>query len=199
MTRPPIAALKLSLLLLLAALVLAVTGVVWSRGQAREAEARLAQLQAEHTRAWQALARGRDQQRLIQTHRDAYRALAARGFVGPENRLAWIEAIQLANQAAGLYGLEYRLGPRTASAPALAQGVPLGQTALTVSMPLLVETDLLRFLAALRARAPGIYRVQACTLSRSGREVFEAVNLPRLRAECELLWFTVAPAAGSAQ
>ncbi|MEW6414857.1 MAG: hypothetical protein AB1482_06335 [Pseudomonadota bacterium] len=199
MTRPPIAAMKLSLFLLLAALVLAVAGVVWSRGQAREAEALLAQQQAAHTRAWQALARSRDQQRLIQTHLDAYRALAARGFVGPENRLAWIEAIQLANQDAGLYGLEYRLGPRVAAAPALAQGVPLGQTPLTVSMPLLVETDLLRFLAALRARAPGIYRVQACSLSRSGREAFEAVKLPRLRAECELLWFTVAPATGRAQ
>lgn len=199
MTRPPIAAMKLSLFLLLAALVLAVAGVVWSRGQAREAEALLAQQQAAHTRAWQALARSRDQQRLIQTHLDAYRALAARGFVGPENRLAWIEAIQLANQDAGLYGLEYRLGPRVAAAPALAQGVPFGQTPLTVSMPLLVETDLLRFLAALRARAPGIYRVQACSLSRSGREAFEAVKLPRLRAECELLWFTVAPATGRAQ
>lgn len=199
MTRPPVAALRLSLILVLAALLLAGIGIVWSRGKAHDAQAALDRQQAAHAQARQTLTRSRDQQRLIQAHLGEYRALSARGFVGPEMRLAWIEAAQLANRAAGLYGLEYRLGPRIAAAPELAQGVPLGQTALSIGMPLLVESDLPRFLAALRARAPGIYRVRDCRLSRPGHEPFEAVNLPRLRAECELLWFTVAPATGSVQ
>jgi hypothetical protein len=61
-------------------------------------------------------------------------------------------------------------------------------------MPLLVETDLARFLAALKARASGVYRVQGCTLARTGSSAFQPVNTPQLRAECELLWFTVDPA-----
>ena len=198
MTRPPVAALRLSLILVLAALLLAGIGIVWSRGKAHDAHAALDRQQAAHAQARQTLTRSRDQQRLIQTHLGEYQKLSARGFVGPEMRLAWIEAAQLANQAAGLYGLEYRLAPRVTATPELARGIPLGQTALSISMPLLVETDLPRFLAALRSHAPGIFRVQECRLSRSGREPFEAVNLPRLRAECTLLWYTVTPPSGAA-
>lgn len=193
MTRPPIAALRFSLLLLATAVLLAALGVVWSRGEAREAHAQLERQQAARDAAQQTLTRSREQQQLIGAHLGDYQALAARGFVGAEDRLAWIEAVQLANQAAGLYGLEYRLAPRTASDPALAQGLPLGQTAMNVSMALLVETDLTRFLSALQARAPGIYRVRGCRVARPGNEPFTAVNQPRLKADCELLWYTVAP------
>ena len=96
----------------------------------------------------------------------AYRALAARGFVGPEARLAWIEAVQLANRDAGLYGLDYRMAPRVPDKPELAQGLPLGHTIMTLSFPVLVETDLPRFLAALKSRAPGLMRVRGCQLAR---------------------------------
>lgn len=198
MIRPPFAALKLSFALVLAALVLAVVGIVWSRGVAHDAQAALAREQAAYDDAEKKLARSRDQQRLVETHLNEYRALVGGGFVGDEDRLAWIEAVQLASRSVGLSGLEYRLSPRVAADPALAHGLPLGQTTMTLAMPLLVETDLPRFFAALRARAPGLYRVQGCRLSRPGGEVFEAVNQPRLKADCELLWYTVtAPAANT--
>lgn len=199
MTRPPFAVLKLSLLLVLAALVLASGGVLWSRGKAGDAQDALLQQQAALNASRQTLERSRQQQQLIATHLAAYQALVARGFVGAEDRLAWIEAAQLANRDAGLYGLDYRLAPRAASAPALAQDLPLGQTSMTLTLPLLVETDLTRFLAALKARAPGVYRVQGCRLTRLNNAPFEAVNRPQLQAECELLWFTVAPVTGSVQ
>lgn len=193
MMRPPIAALRFSFLMLAVAVLLAALGVAWSLGEAREAQAQLERQQAARDAAQQTLTRSREQQQLIGAHLGEYQALAERGFIGAEDRLAWIEAVQLANQAAGLYGLEYRLAPRTASDPALAQGLPLGQTAMTISMALLVETDLTRFLSALQARAPGIYRVPGCRLVRTGNEPFAAVNQPRLKADCELLWYTVAP------
>lgn len=193
MTRPPFAALKLSLILVLAALLFAGTGAWWSRQQALDAQAARVQQHAALNAAQQQLDRGRQQQRLIDTHFADYQALAGRGFVGAEDRLAWIEAVQLANREAGLAGLEYRLTPRAAADPVLSQGLPLGQTAMFLSLPLLVETDLPRFLAALKARTSGIYRVHGCRLARLGNASFEAVNQPRLQAECDLLWFTVAP------
>ena len=72
-------------------------------------------------------------------------------------------------------------------------------TDLILSLPLLVETDLTRFLGALKARSSGIFRVQGCRLSRLGDASFEATNQPRLQAECELLWFTVAQTQGGTQ
>lgn len=191
MTRPPFAILKLPLLLLLAALLLAVGGILWGQRQTQDAGTALQQQRTALNQARQQLDRSRQQQRLIAVHQGDYQALVARGFVGPEDRLAWIEAVQLANRDAGLYGLNYRLTPRTASPPALAQDLPLGQTHMTLTFPLLVETDLTRFLDALKARAHGVVRVQGCSLSRPDNTSFEAVNHPHLQAECDLLWFTV--------
>jgi hypothetical protein len=196
MNRPPLSVLKLSLLLLLTALMLVAASLLWSRGLAQDAALHLQQQRSALNNAQQQLDHSRQQQQLIATHLGAYQALAARGFVGEEDRLAWIEAAQLANRDAGLYGLSYRLTPRTRSLPALAQGLPLGQTTMVLSMPLLVETDLMRFLSALRSRASGVYRIQGCRISRLDSAPFDAVNQPRLQAECDLLWFTVAGKTG---
>jgi len=191
MKHPPFTALKLPLLLLLAVLLLSIGGALWSRDQAQDATIALQQQHSALNAARQQLSRSRHQQQLIVTHLAAYQALATRGFVGAEDRLAWIEAAQHANRDAGLYGLDYRLTPRTDSPPTLAQGLPLGQTTMTLTLPLLVETDLTRFLAALKVRAPGVYRVQGCRLSRPGGASFGSLDHPQLQAECELLWFTV--------
>lgn len=198
MNRPPFSVLKLSLLLLLTALLLAAASVLWSWGLAQDAALRLQQQRNALNGAQQQLDRSRQQQQLIATHLDAYQSLAARGFVGDEDRLAWIEAAQLANRDAGLYGLSYRLTPRTKSLPALAQGLQLGQTTMVLTLPLLVETDLMRFLSALRSRASGVYRVQGCRMSWLGSAPFQAVNQPSLQTECDLVWFTVAGKAGGA-
>ncbi|HQT30695.1 MAG TPA: hypothetical protein PLE48_03635 [Thiobacillus sp.] len=195
MSHPPLPVLKLPLLLLLASLLLTIGGIWWSQDKAHQAEQVLQRQQDTLKSAQQKLAHSRQQQQLISTHLAAYQALAASGFIGAEDRLVWIEAAQHANRDAGLYGLDYRLAPRTASPPALAQGLPLGQTAMTLTLPLLVETDLTRFLTALKARAPGLVRVRGCRLSRLSDTFMGVDRAPQLSAECELLWFTVADRA----
>lgn len=196
MKRPPFAVLKLSILLVLVSLALAGGGALWSWNQARDAAAALQQANSALNAAHQQLDHSHQQQRLIATHLTEYQALVARGFVGPENRLAWIEAVQHANRDAGLYGLDYRLAPRKTSQPEIAQGLALGQTSMTLVFPVLVETDVSRFLSALNTRAPGVLRVQGCSLSMLGTQAFEPVNQPRMQAECELLWFSVAEKTG---
>ena len=191
MTLPPLAALRAPLILLLTVLIAAVAGVVWSLQLDARAlasvESQRAALSAAQTRQRQ----GQHEARMIDTHIDAYRALVARGFIGEENRLAWIEAVQLANRETGLYGLTYTLSPRAAAPAALAAGLPLQLTRMTVKMPLLVETDLTRFLDDLRARTPGVVRVERCTLARPlGAGDVLSVE-PALEAECELVWYTL--------
>ena len=191
MKHSPLAVLKLPLLLLALALLLATGGILWGHSLDSQAQDAMRQQQAALNRARLQLDRSRQQQRLITAHQADYQALASRGFVGKEDRLAWIEAVQVANREAGLYGVDYRLAPRIPAQPALAEGLPLGQTSMTLTLPLLVETDLGRFLGALKERAPGIHRVRGCRLSRLDEAPFEAVNRPHLQAECELLWYTV--------
>ena len=191
MTRPPFASLKTSIALLLVTVTLSAVGIVWSSMERREARAELQRQQAtlDATRARQA--QGEAEARMIKQHLDAYHALIARGFVGEENRLAWIEAAQLANRDARLYGLTYTLSPRSVAPAALAGGLPLKQTRMVLKMPLLVETDLPRFLDALRARSAGLFRVDRCRLTRSSETAPQPLNRPELDAECELLWYTV--------
>lgn len=196
MKMPPLAAIRFSIALVVAALVVVSLGAVWSRNQARDARQMLERAHGELAEARRALERSHQQKQLVVDYRDAYETLRTRGFVGDENRLAWIEAAQQANRDAGLYGLDYRLTPRTAAAPELAQGLPLGQTRMALNFPVLVETDVPRFLAALRQRAPGVFTVQSCRLTMPSRTEFRAVDQPRMQAECELLWFTIAHANG---
>ncbi|MHB1213435.1 MAG: hypothetical protein ACYCY9_00465 [Thiobacillus sp.] len=192
MTLPPFASLKTATLLLLAAMLLSAAGIFWSHTQRTEAQADVQQQRAALNAAHARQQQGQTEARLIAQHLDAYHALIARGFVGEENRLAWIESVQLANQDAHLYGLTYTLSPRTAAPAPLAGGLPLKQTRMVVKMPVLVETDLPRFLDALRARTSGIVRVDRCRLVHLTDAPPQPVNRPELGAECELLWFTVA-------
>lgn len=196
MKMPPFPILKLPILLVLAALGASAIGIWWASNQAQLAAAALQQAHVDLNAARKQLTHSHQQKQLIVTHIDDYQALRSRGFIGAENRLAWIEAVQHANRDAGLYGLDYRLTPRTASSPDLAQGLALGQTRMTLTFPILVEADLPRFLSALRQRAPGVYTVQTCRVSMPAGAEFRAVNQPRLQAECELLWFTLAEPNG---
>ena len=197
MNRPPLAVLKLPLTMLLTAFLLSAIGTLWSWHQKQDALHTLQQQASELEDARKKLETSRHQQQLVAAHLADYQALVARGFAGPEDRLAWIDAIQHANRDAALYGLTYRLTPRAAAPAELAQGLPLGQTTMTLAMPLLVETDLPRYLAALKARAPGVVRVQGCRLSRPEAAPFVAVNKPQLQAECGLHWYTLGEKNGS--
>ena len=192
MTPPPIAALKTPILLLLGAVLFAATGIFWSYGHDADARAARQQQHAALDAARKRHQQSQTEARLIAQHLDAYRALIAGGFVGDENRLDWIEAVHLANRDTRLYGLTYALSPRADAPAGLSGGLPLKQTRMVVRMPLLVETDLPRFLDALHARAPGIVRANRCRLARITDGPPQPVNRPELDAECELLWFTVA-------
>lgn len=184
-------AIKIPLLLLLAALLLGATGVWWSSGKFIEAQTASEQQTQARQAARQKLQRSNLEKQLIQQYRGAYQALIARGFIGAENRLAWLEAIQQANRDAQLYGLDYSLEPRT-PVPALGKTVPLGQTLMSVRMPILVEDDLTHFLESLRQRTQNLFRVRACQISHTADSAPQALNRPELEVECELLWFTVA-------
>lgn len=189
MSRISPAALTTPVALLIGALALAAAAVHWSIGQYREAAGSMqhaqAAQQAVHTRAQQ----GQHDARLIAQYLDAYRAITARGYSTEENRLGWIEAVHLANRDARLYGVTYTLSPR---GPMPGAEGALMQTPMRLKMPLLVETDLQRFITALAQRAQTPFRVSGCRLSRITSMPFQPVNVPQLEAECEVRWFTLA-------
>lgn len=191
MSAIPWAALKSSSVILLVVMLITGTGVWWSANTLKQAEAARTQQNQASDAARQKLQRSNTEKQLIEQYRDAYQALIARGFIGAENRLAWLEAVQQANRDAHLYGLDYSLEPRSmASLPGM--GVPLGQTVMRIRMPMLVEDDLAHFLSALQQRSTSVFRVRSCQIAHAGDSAPQAINKPELETECELLWFTIA-------
>ena len=191
MTPIPWSALKSPLLILLVVSLAAGAGVWWSASTLKQAEAARQSQQQANAAVRQKLHRSNTEKQLIEQYRGAYQALVARGFIGAENRLAWLEAVQQANRDAGLYGLDYSLEPRSI-APLMTTNLPLGKTVMRLRMPLLVEDDLSHFLKALQQRTTSIYSVHSCQLSRPTDTPPQALNRPELETECELLWFTLA-------
>jgi hypothetical protein len=199
-------AIKIPLLILLAVVLVAGGGVWWSSGKLREAKTAQAQQVLANRSAEQTLQRSNTEKQLIQQYRGAYQTLVARGFIGAENRLAWLEAVQQANRDARLYGLDYSLEPRAPvsisgmlmpSTPSTKTSL-LGQTEMKLRMPILVEDDLTRFFDALQQRTPSLFRIRACQISRAVETAPQPLNRPELEVECELLWFTVASTGGPA-
>lgn len=189
--------IKVPLLVLLAAALFAGAGVWWSSSQLEQAEAARQQQTQANQAALEKLQRSDTEKQLIQLYQGDYRGLSARGFVGTENRLAWLESVQQANRDARLYGLDYSLDPREVVLAPLPLGqarssVTLRQTVMRIKMPILVEDDLTHFLDALQQRTQSIFRVRMCQISHVATPAPEARNRPQLEAECELLWFTVA-------
>lgn len=191
MSTLPWHAIKVPLLLLVVIMLLTGTGVWWSSGKLLKAEAAREQQTQANKAAQQKLERSKTERQLIQQYRGAYQALVARGFIGAENRLAWLEAVQQANRDAQLYGLDYSLEPR-APVSGLGNNLPLGQTVMRIRMPILVEDDLTHFLEALQQRTKSLFRVRMCQISHPADIAPQALNRPELEVECELLWFTVA-------
>lgn len=148
--------------------------------------------------------RGHD--RLLQAERDEgqiretigrFRALEARGVVGPEQRLEWIERLRAARERLALPALDYELRPRRPLVPAGANaerggadtdtGYRLTASTMHVKAGLVHEEDLLRLLDALGAEPSAIVRPAWCRITQAGGA--------GLSAECELEWITVAPGA----
>ena len=141
-------------------------------------------------------ARGRfqragEERDLLARHVPRYRALQAAGFVGPGQRVNWVDALRTAAERARLPGVQYQIGAEAPMPAPPAGTAGLVHSPMAIDLQLLHEDDLLRFLRALEAQRAGLFLIESCSLERLGA----ATEAPRpdtnLRAECALAWITV--------
>jgi len=122
---------------------------------------------------------------------DAYQGIVARGIVGTERRLDWVELVRDIQQEHQLLGLDYEILPQVVI-PQANTGYALMNSTMRVQIPLLHEGDLLRFVSALQARAPAFVRVRSCRIIRSTTQAASETSLPaQLQADCQLDWITL--------
>ncbi|HYP68732.1 MAG TPA: hypothetical protein VEP67_10855 [Thiobacillaceae bacterium] len=195
MKAPDLRALSSSLIFLAVSLVLTAGIWGWISAQAEKARAEKERVEFAYNAAHARLLKTGSERHVIEDNLDAWQTLVRRGFIDPNQRLTWLEAITNANRNNRLYGLEYTLSAPEPVPPVVAGGLPLVQTIVHVKMPILVEDDLTRFLKDLQSHPAGLMRARSCTVTRNGPLPPPTVNQPSLEAECELLWYTLkAPA-----
>jgi hypothetical protein len=140
--------------------------------------------------------RSGEERQTIQHYLQSYRQLEKIGFIGSEQRLNWVQGLRLANEKAGLFGVDYQIGAQE-SFPYLAKGDPLGdrvrRSQMKVALALVHEEDLMRFFGALAAQRPGMYTLNGCKLDRVSKESAPAARQRNLTANCELSWVTIDP------
>jgi hypothetical protein len=127
----------------------------------------------------------------IAVYQPRFLALRSAGLVGPENRLAWIEAIKQSQASRGLPTVAYEIEPQqvlTMDTPLALGDYTLHGSRMKVQLGLLHEGDMFAFLDDLR-RA-GRFSIQDCRIKRNNVPA-ELPLAPRLQAECSLVWLSL--------
>ena len=140
-----------------------------------------------------------EQRRQIETWLPAYRSLQAAGVIGEERRLQWIETLRASAAQAGLPSLRYRVEPR--STYEAGSGLEVGDhgafsTVVRIEVGLLHEGDLERLIRNLADADAGLFRIERCSVRRSGPDFVMRAGAINLGATCDLRWITLARTEG---
>lgn len=181
------------LLLVLVLVVLAATGAGLMAESARQAEGELKAAVAAQREITDKVSHIREEELWWRESISRFRQLSARGILGRERPLDWVEELQILGQEHPLIGLEYELGPPHAlpDDDAPASGYQTLSSPMKLRMRLRHEGELLDFLDALRDRASALLRVRRCVLERSQAPALDQAPPTRLAADCELEWITL--------
>lgn len=130
---------------------------------------------------------------------DIYQAILARGIIGPERRLDWVELIRASQRERQLLDLEYEIQPQIPLPKANSNGgYTFMDSAMRVQIPLLHEEDLLRFITDIQTHASAFVRVRSCRITRAAPNQVKPGEgpSPNLQAECLLDWITLKDQTG---
>ncbi len=162
------------------------------------AEAASAQARARHHSSEQQLialgiaqAQRRADKARYKTYASRYAAYRARQYLGPMNRLQWIDTLQQLQRQLLLPQLRYTIDvPKSLPlADKPEPSVQLLASEMDITLGLWHAADLWQFLHELQRQAPSLVTVQSCTLVRKHTQPQPAQS--NIDARCQLLWHTL--------
>lgn len=182
----------------LVAMALIGGGSVWTTLQLKQISDRAArESAAARSNIQTKLARASDEQQELRDKIGRFQALKAKGYVGPEQRLDWIETIARIKSARRIFKLDYELAAqRPVDSSILPGGASAGgfqimSSQMRLDLQLLHEGELLAFLAELRNAVQALVQVRSCTIERLAPDTTDRGSKAQLRAECILEWITL--------
>lgn len=156
----------------------------------REASAARKDMQAK-------LARASEEQQELRNKIDRFQALQSRGYIGPEHRLDWIEALARLKTSRRILKLDYEFAPQRPLDAVLlpggasAGGIDVMSSQMQLQLHLLHEAELLGFLAELRTAVRALVKVRSCTVERIAPGIAGRGSMAQLKADCTLEWVTL--------
>jgi len=133
------------------------------------------------------LASATEEEREIKANLQQYQALAARGIIGEEKRLDWVDTITAIKNERRLFNIGYSIEPqRELDYPGFGAGGGVNFVASRVKMEiqLLHEEDLLNFIDDLNKRGKSYLSARSCVVQRADRGSGGTTLAPRLQADC---------------
>ena len=174
-----------------AGVVLAVAGVACyfaADNYLRETKKLAAATTAQRSEVQAKLASATEEEREIKANLQQYQALAARGIIGEERRLDWIDTITAIKNERRLFNIAYSIEPqKDLDYPGFAAGgtgVKFMVSRAKIDIQLLHEEDLLNFIGDLTKRGRSYLSVRSCNVRRAERGGGGATLAPRLEAAC---------------
>ena len=133
------------------------------------------------------LASANEEEREIKANLQQYQALAARGIIGEEKRLDWVDTITAIKNERRLFNIGYSIEPqKELDYPGFGPGGGVNFVASRVKMEiqLLHEEDLLNFIDDLTRRGKSYLSARSCDVQRADRGGSGTTLAPRLQAAC---------------
>ena len=134
--------------------------------------------------------------RILESYHQRYDQFQKTGFVGRENRLDWVETIRTAAADLDLPHVTYSLEPQVevvppVSSPHTNEMLQVRASSVQVDIGLVHELDLLRFFDHLRSEAPGLMKVDECSMRRQNGGDPRLTGEANIVANCKLMVFSV--------
>jgi len=132
---------------------------------------------------------------MISQYLPEYRMLQARGFIGSENRLKWIDALRSVDRALGNFGVQYQLSAQHSyNGPLSGEPVAdrLRQSTMEIRFGVVHEGHFLAFVEALEAQQAGTYALRSCSLEPAHADKPQP-RARNLNATCQIDWVTMQP------
>jgi len=134
--------------------------------------------------------------RLLDRYHRRYRELQDLGFVGRERRLDWVETIRAAAKSLDLPNVAYSLEPQLEVIRPVESASPNAEiqiylSRLELELGLVHEVDLLRFFIRLEQEAPGLMKVDKCSLTRQPGAAQKRAADTNISANCSMIMYSV--------
>ena len=187
--------LQLSLAAALLMIALGAASVHLVLNSTRTAKIALAAAQRERDDIDGKLKRVRSEESEIKQKSALFTKLQARGVIGEEPRLEWIELLKANGDRLRLLDLHYEIAPQRPLDASPGSANAFYASAMKVQLQLLHEEDLTRLLDDLRQHARALIQVRSCKLSRLPRDGDGSDGAAHLQADCLIDWITLRASA----